>query len=111
MIKCDKPTTSPTLAKYMFLDEPLVFAVREGDIKQVRSLLSRGASADADFKGCPALEAAAESGNVQIVQLLLSHGAHVDVENEETHSTPLQSAKKNGHKAVVILLQKAGATR
>jgi ankyrin repeat protein len=99
-----------SMGKYMFLDEPLVFAARDGDLVKVTSLLAHGADPNASFEGNPALEQAAAAGQPEIVRLLLSHGARTDTQNEWSKQTALKSAQTNGHAEVVKILKQAGAT-
>jgi ankyrin repeat protein len=100
-----------SLGKYMFLDEPLVFAVQEGNIHEIRSLLERGASPNAEVKGTPALEQAAATGNERVVQILLHYGARTDVKNESNGHTALQSAQEYGYTTVAEILRTAGETK
>lgn len=100
-----------SMASYMFLDEPLVFAVREGKTAEVKALLARGANPNAEFEGSPALQQAAQYGYTDIVRLLLAHGARTDVKNDSNGQSPLRSAQKYGHKEIERLLRQAGANR
>ena len=76
----------------------------------MKSLLSYGANADAEFNGNPVLEQAAAEGNIEIVRLLISHGARIDTRNGWSNQTALKSAQINGHAEVVKILKQAGAT-
>ena len=93
-----------SLGKYMFLDEPLVFAVRDENVNKVKSLLSYGADPNASFKGEAALEQAASEGQTEIVRLLLSHGAR-------TNTDAIKTAKKYGYTEIVQILQQAEANQ
>jgi ankyrin repeat protein len=58
--------------------EPLLDAVRAGDVASVRALLETGADPDvAQGDGLSALHLAARAGDIEIVQLLLGAGAEV----------------------------------
>jgi hypothetical protein len=98
------------LSQYMFLDEPLVTAVIDGDVGKVRVLLKCGADPNIDVRGNFALEQAAAEGNVEMVRLLLAHGAQTNVRNEWNGRTALQAAEMNGYPEVAKLLKQAGAT-
>jgi len=56
------------------INESLIFAIKNIDIKMVELLLTQGA--DPDRKGI--LMAAAQSGNAKIVELLFNHGARAE---------------------------------
>ncbi len=61
---------------YLFLDEPLYFAAREGNAGEVKRLLSKGASPEATFKGPEtAMQAAQAGGFTDIVEMLKKAGA------------------------------------
>lgn len=92
-----------TMGRYMFLDEPLCFAAREGNIAKVRSLLAKGASANAEFEGISAIESAAGGGHLEIVRLLVSRGAK--------ERNAVEVAKAEGHEAIVRFLKEARASR
>lgn len=68
-----------SLSTYMFLDEPLVSAVQEGNLAEVEALLNRGASANAHSKFRSTMEAVRELDEVdhkeEIMRLLVKHGA------------------------------------
>lgn len=61
-----------------FLDEPLALAAFQGDTAEVKSLLSRGASPNAEFEGHKALTSAKERGNKEMIRLLEQAGAKDD---------------------------------
>lgn len=98
------------IRQQFFLNEPLVAACGEGDLREVRRLLSKGASPDAygvDFMQT-ALIAASKSGHAEIVALLLGRGASVHLEDSKG-KTALQWAKALGHSDVARLLEEAEA--
>ncbi|MEJ2702300.1 MAG: CocE/NonD family hydrolase [Sedimentisphaerales bacterium] len=85
-------------------------AVANGDIEQIRILISKGVDVNAqdEAKFTP-LHYAAKSGMAEITQLLLEAGAGVDVEAADKEKTPLHYAAEAGNKEVVKLLVEAGA--
>ena len=102
--------TGYSVRQQYFLNEPMASAAAEGNIKEVRVLLDRGASPDSwgiDF-AYPAIVAAAEGGHADIVELLLSKGADPSLRDSEGKSA-LERARHGGHDDVVALLLKAGA--
>jgi cytohesin len=84
-------------------------AAREGDVKEVESLLASGADVnDRDFAGGTALHVAAAAGRVALVRRLLEAGA--DVQSRDSDGfTPLDKAEQNGHQEVTRMLHDAGA--
>ncbi|OQS01487.1 ankyrin repeat protein [Achlya hypogyna] len=86
-------------------DEALVQAARLGDSSRVRNLLATGVDADAsNDRGETPLLAAVTQGHVAIVELLLEAGA--DPFRTTTDGSPLFVAQRNGHDAVVAVLEK-----
>jgi ankyrin repeat protein/beta-lactamase regulating signal transducer with metallopeptidase domain len=84
-------------------------AVKAGDIEQVRSLLSRGADANArDEEGRTPLHWAARYGRREVAQVLIAGGANVD-ETDAARQTPLHLAGNFGTKFVPELLLAKGA--
>ena len=76
----------------------------------VRALIGAGAEVDAPAKyGVTALWVAASLGNPEVVRQLLASGARTDaaamVDNEAV--TPLQIARRGGHREVVGILEAA----
>ncbi len=62
---------------FMNLDDLMIEAAKEGDIKTVREALKLGADVHADDDS--ALVEAAKNGHMNVVKLLLKYGADVDV--------------------------------
>ena len=61
---------------YLFLDEPLYIAARNGNAREVKELLARGADPEATFKGPQtAMQAAQEGGHADVVEILKKAGA------------------------------------
>jgi len=69
-------------------DTPLHFAVRSGDIENVKVLLDKGADIDAVNWNITELHNTVESKNVGIIELLLNQGACVNARHCNS-STPL----------------------
>ena len=95
------------------MDAALCRVSARGDVRAVKRLLARGASADAesrvtDWSGEPlsALGQAARHGHADVVDVLLAAGAHVD--KDDCYSA-LVTACEQGHAAVVDRLLAAGA--
>ena len=81
---------------------PLRLAVQSGHPEIVKLLLK-----DRHVFNRTGLPIAVTNGHTEIVKLLLGHGANVN--EEETHGTPLLIAVKNGHTEIVRLLLEHGA--
>ncbi len=79
-----------SLGKYMFLDEPLYYAVGDGDVAKVKQLLSLGASPNIEVHGNHVIVVAAASGQVEIVRMLMNHGARIKGGDDWRDDTPLQ---------------------
>ena len=90
--------------------DPLLEAVRRGDVAAVRTLLRDGADPNvAQGDGMSALHIAAEEGNAEIARLLLDRGAKVEARTRLGGYTPLHLASGNAHASVVDVLLGAGA--
>jgi ankyrin repeat protein len=89
---------------------PVADAARSGDVEAVRSLLARGADANAAHgDGMSALHWAAERGDPKMAEALVHAGATVDAVTRIGHYTPLHVASSAGRAAVVELLLASGA--
>jgi hypothetical protein len=76
------------------LDLDLHYAVRDGDLKEVRKLLDKGADVNArDKYGWTPLHEAASYGHLDIVKLLVERGADVNARDKDGR-TPLDLAKR-----------------
>ena len=84
---------------------PLHDAVGNGDLNEVRALISQGQDiAEADQRGSTPLHVAAIQGRLEIVEFLISAGADVNMKNGILGWTPLYMAAFGGHDDVAILL-------
>ncbi|MFB0552620.1 MAG: ankyrin repeat domain-containing protein [Phycisphaerae bacterium] len=93
-------------AKY---NESLIKAAADGDIEQVKSLISKGADVSAKDKlGRTALHYASEKGHREVAKLLISHGAYVNATSFDARK-PLHYAAMRGDKQTVELLLSKGA--
>jgi len=88
--------------------QPLHRAAADGDIEQVKLLLSKGADVnEKDPGGKTALHCASEKGHAEVAKLLISQGAYVNAIGWEM--TPLHFAAMSGDKQTVELLLSKGA--
>ena len=97
-------------AGFSSASDPIVEAVKEGDVATVRHLIESGADVNvAEGDGMTPLHWAAGRGDVEVTQLLLEVGADVAVGTRIGTYTPLHLAVRGGHTAVSKLLIEAGA--
>jgi len=83
-------------------------AAADGDIEQVKSLISKGADVnEKDPGGKTALHCASEKGHTEVAKLLISQGAYVNAIGWKM--TPLHFAAMSGDKKTVELLLSKGA--
>jgi len=91
------------------LNEDLLNAAKNGNINKAKTLISKGANANAKEKdGGTALMFAAEEGYPDIVKLLIDKGANVNAKDKKG-KTALMYAKKNGYTDVIKFLKAHGA--
>lgn len=84
-------------------------AAADGDLEQVRLLLSQGADVNVkDQRGRAALHRAANTGHVEVARLLIEYGADVNI-GDNLKRTPLEHAAVAGHTEVARLLIDKGA--
>jgi ankyrin repeat protein len=89
---------------------PLLWAVYEGDVAEVKRLLNAGADASiANNYGAAPMGLAAEVGHTEILKLLLDAGADVDSPNPEGQ-TALLAVARTGNVEAARLLLSHGAT-
>jgi len=84
-------------------------AVADGNIEQVKLLISKGYDVNAKNKLMrTALHYASEKGHTEVARLLISHGAYVNATNSDARK-PLHYAAMRGDKQTVELLLSKGA--
>jgi ankyrin repeat protein len=104
----DKPALQNIFAQVEAL-EALHRAAVDGEIEQVKLLISKGADVNAkNGDGWTPLQYAASRGHMEIVELLLAHDADVHISGED-NLTAAEYAMKNNHTEVVQLLISKGA--
>jgi len=91
-------------------EPPVADAAERGDFDEVRSLLRKGADANAaQADGLTALHWAALNDDREILELVLYAGAAVEPRTRVGSYTPLHLAARAGHPAIVEGLLEAGA--
>lgn len=86
-------------------------AAAAGDVEAVKKFMNQPSwdPSVANYDGVLPLCAAAKGGNVDIIWLMVQDGADVNLA-DNTHTTPLQYAQKEGHEDAVKYLKELGAT-
>lgn len=81
----DAGVSAPKAEQTMVKEEnPLINAVRTGDVKKVKELIKAGADVNAkDDRAGTALMLASQNGNNKLVELLIRAGADVNIKNKE----------------------------
>jgi ankyrin repeat protein len=92
-------------------EAPLLEAVRNGNLAEVRTLLARGADPNARelLSGYTALHFAAVGGHLDVVRLLVESGARVDDRQNTVFESALAGAVVAGRADVVAYLLARGA--
>ncbi|MFC1781263.1 ankyrin repeat domain-containing protein [Planctomycetota bacterium] len=84
-------------------------AFENGDIEQIKLLISQGADINVKInRGQTLLHMASERGDKEIAELLIENGADINAKNNAGGSS-LHSAVMSGHKNIVELFIEAGA--
>ncbi len=92
------------------LDSPVADAAMNGDLDEVRLLLSRGEDVNAAHAdGMTALHWAAENAHTEMSSLLVSAGANLEAVTRIGGYTPLHLATRKGSRGVALHLLEAGA--
>ena len=92
-------------------DKPLLQAVSDDNLEEVRMLVAKGENVNArdkNYDGITALFAAVENGNTKIAETLLNFGAKVNIRDNERR-TPLMRLDDEASVSIVNLLIKHGA--
>ena len=105
--------TVPFLSLTIFgadqIEDPLLKAARDGDVRGVRTLVQRGVDLNAvGPDGSTALHWAAESDKLEVAEILIRGGANVKLANRY-QATPLSLACTNGNAAMIDLFVNGGA--
>ena len=92
------------------IDEALIKATENGDLKTVKSLIKKGADANTidSTSESTILHIASYKGYTEIAKLLIDKGANVNAE-AYGYTTPLHSTSKEGHLEMAKLLIKNDA--
>jgi len=89
----------------------LVWSIKNGDLEQVRNLISKnGVDIDHFIDGRPPLVYAADYGQTAVLEYLLTVGANVN-SKDKFGITPLLAAIWEGHTKCVQLLLEKGASK
>jgi hypothetical protein len=104
-----------SMSSWEELDKDFLAAAREGNVKEVRDLLERGAYVNyQNQEGWTALMYSAESQNVEMAQLLMDNGADNELRNKEGNKAiwiaktgPVQGVIFNGLKKRIEARQAA----
>jgi outer membrane protein assembly factor BamB len=91
-------------------NEELLAAAKKGDLGAVKTLLAKGADANAkNSYGATALSFAADKGHLEVVKLLLEHKADPNAKDTFYKATPLEWAVMRGHTDIAKALIDAEA--
>lgn len=100
--------TSYAVQSGIITNKTLHQAAREGDIANVKLLISNGANPNKIVDGVTPLHPAAERGHKEVVQILLTNGANPNAKGNAGW-TPLHLAATSGKQEVVALLIAKGS--
>ena len=101
-------TSSYAIQSGIIKNKTLHQAARDGDIANVKLLISNGANPNEIVDGFTPLHTAAERGHEEIVKIFLLNGANVNAKGNAAW-TPLHLAATSGKQDVVTLLIEKGA--
>ena len=79
------------------------------NVPVIEFAITSGADPKINYDGYTALHAAAEAGHLRLAQMMLDKGMNVNAHDSDGNS-PLTYALKAGHKDMIALLRKYGAT-
>lgn len=99
------------VGKYMFLDEQLVLASREGDLEQMKMLLDRGADPNVMSEFGTPICSALMSRQLKAVKLLADRGADLNQGCMDAPGNPLDIVADLQEWELVEYLKKKGAKR
>jgi ankyrin repeat protein len=86
--------------------DELIAAAKRGDAEAVKTMIARGADANARTNyGATALHFAADRGHLEVVKILVGAGADVMARDTFYKFTPMQMAMMRQHKEVISYLQ------
>jgi hypothetical protein len=90
------------------LNEELIAAVRKSNVEAVKTLLAKGADANAKTEyGATPLFFACDRGNAEIVKLLLAHGADATITDAFYKTTPIfWAARRDRAEVIKVMLEK-----
>lgn len=91
------------------LGKRLLLSAKDGDVDDVRLLISKGAPFTTDWLGISPLHLAAQNGHFDAARVLLQAGLHKDSKTK-VDKTPLHIAAAEGHANICDLLLSYGAT-
>jgi hypothetical protein len=101
--------TEPEIAGPAITQAPMQLAAGDGDLEQVKELISKGTDVNSrDVLGSTALMFAALGGNLEILKLLVEKKADVNAKNDDG-VTALMYASAQGYLPVVEFLIEKGA--
>jgi len=100
----------PVAVRAQSVNDKLILAVRKDDIEAVKTLLSKGADANArgDYDRT-ALSFACDRGDLEIIKLLLLAGADLNLKDSFYKAPPVNWAVMKDHGEVVKFLVQKGA--
>ncbi|KAJ8961504.1 hypothetical protein NQ318_014753 [Aromia moschata] len=90
------------------LGKQLLKAAADGDVDNIKTLLTKGAPFTADWLGTSPLHLAAQNNHLEITEILLRAGISKDARTK-VDRTPLHMAAYEGHLQIVDTLVKQGA--